>query len=140
ISVAAEIGRNLAGAIETRVQIPIRFKAGQRTLFFAFVSAVTSDNNSSIAVHGHAVAKVMSAEVGSRLAGLVKCRIDSPICIVTDNRKIIVVPVDERVACDDDLSIALHRHALSTAVLGNTGCYLSGVGEACVEAAVRAVP
>ena len=95
ISVAAEIGRNLAGAIETRVQIPIRFKAGQRTLFFVFVSAVTGDNDSSIAVHGHAVAKVMSAEVGSRLAGLVECRIESPICIVTDNRKIIVASVDE---------------------------------------------
>ena len=37
ISVAAEIGGNFAGAIETRVQIPIRFEAGERTLFFAFV-------------------------------------------------------------------------------------------------------
>jgi hypothetical protein len=64
-------------------------------LFFAFVSAVTGDNNSSIAVRGHAVAKVVSAEVGSRLAGLVKCRIESSICIVTDNREIIVASVDE---------------------------------------------
>ena len=43
-------------------------------------------------------------------------------------------------ARDDDLSVALHRHALCTALLADTGCYLSRVPEACVEASVRVQP
>ena len=54
-----------------------------------------SDTESKQKLKENQRAKVMSAEVGSRLAGLVKCRIESPICIVTDNRKIIVASVDE---------------------------------------------
>jgi hypothetical protein len=140
ISVTAEIGRNFASAIETRVQITTRIKAGQRALFFVLVSAVTGNDDSPVAMHGHAVAKVLSAEVGSRFAGSVKCRIETPICVVADDRKIVVVSVDERVACDDNLSVALHRHTVCIAILGNGSCYFSGVTEARVEVAVRAVP
>ena len=90
-------------------------------------------------MHGHTAAVAVGAEVGSRLASFVKARIKSPICVVADDRKIIVAGVEP--ACDDNLSVALHRHALCIAVLGaNIGCYLAGVGEACVEASVRAVP
>src|SRR5262249_39131365 len=143
ISVASEVRSDFTGSVESRIQTPICLEAGERTFFLAFVRfrCVTGDNNSPIAVHGHTAAVVVRTEVGSRLAGFVKARVKSPICVVADDRKIIVAAGVERVACDCDFSVALDRHALCTGVLGaNIGCYLAGVGEACVEASVRGVP
>src|SRR5206468_8818573 len=140
ISVAAEIGGNFTGPVETRIQTPICLEAGERTVFLAVVRlrCVTGDNNSPIAVHGHTAAEVVGTEVGSRFAGFVKARIESPIYAVADDGKIIVAGVKR--ARDYDFSVALDRHALCTGVLGaNIGCYLAGVSEACVEASVRAV-
>src|SRR4030095_3972882 len=99
ISVAAEIGRNFAGAIEIRVQTSICFETGECTLSSVFVCGVTRDNNSSITEHGHTAREVVGTAVGSCLPGLVEARIESSICIVADDREIIVAPVDERVAC-----------------------------------------
>src|SRR5262249_1755687 len=101
---------------------------------------VTGDNDSPITVHSHTAREVLGAKVGNCLPGLVEARIEVAVCIVADETKIIVFAVDERVPCDDNLSVPLHRHTFCVALLGDGSCYLSGVPEARVEVAVRAVP
>ncbi len=140
ISVASEVRSDFTGPVETHIETSIRLEAGERTFVFSFITGVTGDKDPSVAMHGDTVTEVVGAEVGSHLAGFVEAGIESPVCIVADHRKTIVVTVGERVACDDDLSVALHRYALRTAMLGNGGCYLSRVPEACVEGSARAVP
>src|SRR5262249_6300072 len=140
ISVAAEVRIDFAGFIEIRVRTSICFETGECTLLFVFVCGVTGDNDSPIAIHGHTVAEVTGTDVGSRLAGSVKARIESPIRVVPNDRKIIVLAIDKRVAYDDDLSVTLYRYALCTAMLSDGGYYLSRVSEARVEASVVAVP
>src|SRR4030095_12883600 len=140
ISVTSEVRSDFTGPVETCIETSICLEAGEGKFMLAFVSGVTGDDDSPIAMHSHAVAKVVGTEVGSRLAGFVEARIKSPIRGVAYDRKIIFFSVDERVACNDDLSVALYRHAVCTAVPCNTGCYLSGLPKACVEAAVRGVP
>jgi hypothetical protein len=141
ISVASEVRSDFTRPVETRIETSIRLEAGERAFLFSVSTGVTGDKDPSVAMHGDTVAEVVGAEIGSRLAGFVEGRIESPVCIVADDRKIIVVAVDERVPRNYDFSVALDYHALCTVILtANAGCYFASITEAFVEASGRVVP